>query len=109
MTVDEKDFSQIGLLPPIIKERSGSVVKKALSYADSAMGDEVSSPSDVKNHVLASSINRLMGASPQTDFKTRLLCVDDEVFNIEFFKCQMASITEIEGQCDFALSGDKAV
>jgi len=39
----------------------------------------------------------------------RILIVDDQIFNIEFLKCQLEMIPELESRCDYAENGVTAV
>ena len=51
-----------------------------------------------------------MGPKPKhSSFKPRILVVDDQVFNIEFLRCQLELIPELVGRCDYADSGESAI
>lgn len=39
----------------------------------------------------------------------RILIVDDQIFNIEFLRCQLEMIPELEKRCDYAENGATAV
>jgi len=41
--------------------------------------------------------------------KGRVLIVDDQIFNIEFLKCQLEMIPELQSRCDYAENGVTAV
>lgn len=40
---------------------------------------------------------------------SRVLCVDDKVFNIEFLRCQLELIPTLQGRCDYVDNGISAV
>ena len=40
---------------------------------------------------------------------SRILIVDDQVFNIEFLRCQLELIPAIKGRCDYVDNGLSAV
>lgn len=51
-------------------------------------------------------INLLIGPKPNhTPLLPRILCVDDQVFNIEFLRCQLELIPSLAGRCDYAENG----
>ena len=41
--------------------------------------------------------------------KSRVLVVDDQVFNIEFLRCQLELIPKLAGRCDYVDNGVQAV
>lgn len=40
---------------------------------------------------------------------TRILVVDDQVFNIEFLRCQLELIPTLAGRCDYVDNGISAI
>jgi CheY-like chemotaxis protein len=38
-----------------------------------------------------------------------MLVVDDQVFNIEFLRCQIETIASMQGRCDYIDSGQGAI
>ena len=40
---------------------------------------------------------------------TRIMCVDDQIFNIEFLRCQLELMPNLQGRCDYADNGHHAV
>lgn len=56
-------------------------------------------------------INLVIGPKPknQTTSMPRILCVDDQVFNIEFLRCQLELIPSLAGRCDYAENGQAAL
>lgn len=43
------------------------------------------------------------------DAQTRILVVDDQVFNIEFLRCQLELIPSLAGRCDYVDNGPSAI
>lgn len=39
----------------------------------------------------------------------RILCVDDQIFNIEFLRCQLELIPTLQGRCDYTNHGAQAI
>ena len=39
----------------------------------------------------------------------RILVVDDQIFNIEYLRCQLELIPSVKGHCDYVTSGLSAV
>ena len=40
---------------------------------------------------------------------TRIMCVDDQIFNIEFLRCQLELIPHLHGRCEYADNGQRAI
>ena len=53
--------------------------------------------------------NILGGGGDFNITKGRVLIVDDQIFNIEFLKCQLEMIPELKSRCDYAENGVTAV
>ena len=55
-------------------------------------------------------IKRVFGPIPKTHMALRrMLVVDDQVFNIEFLRCQIELIPSMQGRCDYVDNGQAAV
>ena len=50
---------------------------------------------------------RNAGSDPHQN--TRVLCVDDQVFNVEFLRCQLELIPTLQGRCDYVDNGKAAI
>ena len=52
-----------------------------------------------------------IGPKPAADpiNATRVMCVDDQVFNIEFLRCQLELIPTLQGRCDYVYNGLSAI
>ena len=55
-------------------------------------------------------VDLIIGPKPShTLLASRILCVDDQVFNIEFLRCQLELIPSLTGRADYAENGATAL
>lgn len=55
-------------------------------------------------------IKMIIGPKPnQNSLLPRILCVDDQVFNLEFLRCQFELIPSLADRCDYAQNGEAAL